>query len=120
MSVLFSLLDDISVNFCGNHSVSDKHGILITSETTRHLVEFRVVEEVRSVSMNQGAEGQAILPATSAGEQKEPTCQVRQETCELQNMLESRFCIVLYCQAYPSDNLLIHKLSLKPSSMSHQ
>lgn len=34
------------------------------SETTQHLVELRVVEEVGSVSVNQGAEGQAILPAS--------------------------------------------------------
>lgn len=54
-----------------------KHSILVTSDTTRHLVELRVVEEVGSVSMNQGAEGQAILPASAADEQRESTSQFR-------------------------------------------
>lgn len=40
-----------------NHCIQSYGG------SRRHLVEFRVVEEVRSVSVNQGAEGQAILPA---------------------------------------------------------
>lgn len=32
-------------------------------DSTGHLVELRVVQQVGSVSVNQGAEGQAILPA---------------------------------------------------------
>lgn len=54
-----------------------KHSIPVTSDTTRHLVELRVVEEVGSVSMNQGAEGQAILPASAADEQRESTGQFK-------------------------------------------
>lgn len=59
------------------------HSILVTSEATRHLVELRVVEEVGSVSMNQGAEGQAILPASPADKQREPTCQFREPPYQL-------------------------------------
>lgn len=51
----------------------------VTSDSTRHLVELRVVEEVGSVSMNQGAEGQAILPAWVGDEQRESTSQFK--TC---------------------------------------
>ncbi len=57
-----------------------KHSILVTSEATRHLVELRVVEQVGSVSVNQGAEGQAILPASAADGQREPTRQFKHET----------------------------------------
>lgn len=41
-----------------------KHSIAVTRDSARHLVELRVVEEVGSVSVNQGAEGQAVLPAS--------------------------------------------------------
>lgn len=52
---------------------------LITGENTQNLVELREVEEVGSVSMYQGAEGQAILPASAANRQRQPTSQFRRE-----------------------------------------
>lgn len=73
---------DGKVNFVDISCVSAgrTHSILVTSEATRHLVELRVVDEVGSVSMNQGAEGQAVLPASPAAKQREPTGQCKAET----------------------------------------
>ena len=49
---------------------------MVVTATQENLVELRVVEEVGPVSVNQGAESQAVLPATSANQQREPTCQM--------------------------------------------
>ena len=38
---------------------------------TGDLVELRVVDEVGSVSMDQGTEGQAVLPASPSGKEKQ-------------------------------------------------
>lgn len=51
------------VLICGKHSLVFRDTASPLGVTPRHLVELRVVEKVGSVSVNQGAEGQAILPA---------------------------------------------------------
>ena len=58
-----------------NGLVFETHSITVVTATQENLVELRVVEKVGPVSMNQGAESQAVLPATSANQQREPTCQ---------------------------------------------
>lgn len=47
---------------------------------TRDLVELSIVDKVRSVSVNQGAEGQSVLPASPAGSRDN---QVRGQKSEL-------------------------------------
>ena len=54
----------------------ETNSIMVVTATQENLVELRVVEEVGPVSVNQGAESQAVLPATSANQQREPTCQM--------------------------------------------
>ena len=52
-----------------------------------HLVELSVVDEVGSVSVNQSTEGQAILPASPANEQRESEVRVQKDYTGLNTTL---------------------------------
>lgn len=58
------------------------------TSTPQHLVELREVEEVGSMSVNQGTEGQAILPASPADKQREQSVS-SWETSRLQHQTVS-------------------------------